>query len=67
MSNFRQKLREETNPDEIFTLLTKLREAEGIEKWEGRSLVVRGELRGWLMEISDIVKRRLEREENFEE
>ena len=55
------------NPDEIFAVLTKLREAKGIRKWEGRSLVVRGELRGWLTEITDIMRRRLEREESLEE
>ena len=60
MSNFRQRLREESNPDEIFTVLTKLRGAKGIEKWEGRSLMVGGELRGWLKEIVKIMKRRFE-------
>ena len=61
VGNLREKISKELNADEIFGILTKLREHQGIDKWEGHALKARSELRGWLTEIIKIGKKRHER------
>ena len=56
VSNLRKTISKELNADEFFDVMTKLRENEGIDKWEGHALKARSELRGWLKEIIRIIK-----------